>query len=42
MREPDGKGMPDNWPVPYDPEFAAPMRAVLKDILESCLVWARG
>jgi N-formylglutamate deformylase len=40
MREPEGKGEPDNWPVPYDAEFAAPIRATLKKILESAIGWA--
>lgn len=42
MREPEEPGRPDNWPVPYDPEFAAPMRAVLTDILENCIAWAKS
>lgn len=41
MREP----MPDvnetNWPTPFDPAYAAPIRAVLKAILEDCLNFAR-
>jgi N-formylglutamate deformylase len=41
MREPDGKGVPDNWPVPYDAEFAAPIRATLRKILETATSWAR-
>ncbi|RWK35518.1 N-formylglutamate deformylase [Mesorhizobium sp.] len=40
MREPEGKGAPDNWPVPYDPAFATPIRATLKRILESAIAWA--
>ncbi|HWK65899.1 MAG TPA: N-formylglutamate deformylase [Rhizobiaceae bacterium] len=40
MREPDGKAEPDNWPVPYDPEFAAPIRRSLVEILETALRWA--
>lgn len=40
MREPESKGAPDNWPVPYDPAFAAPIRATLKRILESAIAWA--
>ncbi|MET3582271.1 formiminoglutamase [Mesorhizobium robiniae] len=40
MREPEGKGTPDNWPVPYDPAFAAPIRATLKRILEGAIAWA--
>ena len=31
MREPEGKGEPSNWPTPYDPDYAAPMRATLTD-----------
>jgi formiminoglutamase len=41
MREPEGKGAPDNWPAPYDAEYAAPIRATLKKILESAIDWAR-
>ncbi|TIX04036.1 MAG: N-formylglutamate deformylase, partial [Mesorhizobium sp.] len=40
MREPEGRGAPDNWPVPYDPEYAAPIRATLKTILETTIDWA--
>ncbi|TIP87427.1 MAG: N-formylglutamate deformylase [Mesorhizobium sp.] len=40
MREPESKGTPDNWPVSYDPAFAAPIRATLKRILESAIAWA--
>ncbi|TIO08361.1 N-formylglutamate deformylase [Mesorhizobium sp.] len=42
MREPEGKGAPDNWPVPYDADFAAPIRVTLKNILESAIAWAEG
>jgi formiminoglutamase len=42
MPEPEGKGDPSNWPVPYDPDFAAPMRSQLKRILEACLEWAQS
>ena len=41
LREPEGKGEPTNWPVPYDADFAAPMRATLRTILETALAWAR-
>ncbi|RJG43033.1 N-formylglutamate deformylase [Mesorhizobium sp. DCY119] len=41
MREPIGPVGPDNWPVPYDPDFAAPMRKTLTNILETALGWAR-
>jgi formiminoglutamase len=40
MREPEGKGTPQNWPVPYDPDFAAPIRRRLTAILETALRWA--
>lgn len=41
LREPDKKGTPDNWPVPFDPDFAAPIRATLTTILGTCLEWTR-
>jgi formiminoglutamase len=41
MREPDSP-TPDNWPTPYDPQAAAPMRAALQAILQSCLDFARA
>ncbi|WP_181173715.1 N-formylglutamate deformylase [Mesorhizobium sp. B2-3-12] len=40
MREPEGKGTPDNWPVPYDATFAAPIRATLRKILQTAIDWA--
>ncbi|MBZ9744444.1 N-formylglutamate deformylase [Mesorhizobium sp. CO1-1-7] len=40
MREPEGKGTPDNWPVPYDAAFAAPIRATLTRILQTAIDWA--
>jgi formiminoglutamase len=42
MHEPEGKGSPDNWPTPYDPDFAAPMRETLTKILETAIAWARS
>jgi N-formylglutamate deformylase len=42
MREPEGKGAPDNWPVPYDADFAAPIRVTLKKMLGSAIAWAEG
>jgi formiminoglutamase len=42
MREPAETSTPDNWPSPYDAEFAAPIRRTLTDILETALRWARG
>lgn len=40
MREPEGKGTPETWPVPYDAEYAAPIRATLTNILETAISWA--
>ena len=31
----------DSWPPPYDPTYAAPLREVLRRVLESCLSFAR-
>lgn len=42
MREPDGKGTPETWPVPYDPEYATSIRATLTNILETAISWARA
>ncbi len=41
LREPIGPVDETNWPTPYDPAFAAPMRAALSDILQACLRFAR-
>ncbi len=30
-----------NWPAPFDPAFAAPMIAILREILRACLAFAR-
>jgi N-formylglutamate deformylase len=42
LREPEEKGTTDNWPVPYDPDYAAPIRETLKSILQTALDWARN
>ena len=42
MREPLGPVDGQNWPAPYDPDFAAPMRATLTNIFETALGWARA
>jgi N-formylglutamate deformylase len=42
LREPDGKGEPGNWPVPYEAHLAEPMRETLRLILLDCLEWAGG
>jgi N-formylglutamate deformylase len=41
MEEPDGASTPENWPTPYDSVRAAPMRAILSDILKACIAFAR-
>lgn len=40
LREPESVSTPDNWPVTYDADFAEPMRAHLRDVLEACLNFA--
>jgi len=42
MPEPLGPVGPDNWPMPYDPAFAAPVRAMLIRIFEACIAFARS
>jgi N-formylglutamate deformylase len=37
MNEPIGPVSESNWPVPYDPDRAATMRAVLVEVLKACL-----
>ncbi|HYG04955.1 MAG TPA: N-formylglutamate deformylase [Stenotrophomonas sp.] len=39
MHEPD-RVSPDNWPSPWLPENAAPLRAVLAEVLRACLAFA--
>jgi len=41
MREPLGPVEQGEWPPPYDEAHAAPMRAVLTRILETCLTFAQ-
>jgi formiminoglutamase len=41
MEEPDVP-TPDNWPQPYDPARAAPLRAILERMFETCLSFARS
>ncbi len=41
LREPEEAISEENWPAPYDPAFAAPLRDTLKQILEACLQFAR-
>jgi formiminoglutamase len=40
LREPVGPVDESNWPPPYDPAFAAPMKATLRRVLEACLAFA--
>jgi N-formylglutamate deformylase len=40
LREPVGPVDESNWPVPFDPAFAADIRATLRTILETCLRFA--
>jgi formiminoglutamase len=42
LREPEGAVGPDNWPVAFDPAFAAPTVAVLGRVLAACLAFAAG
>lgn len=41
LQEPIGDVDDDNWPVPYDDKFAAPVQEVLKSILQTCLTYAK-
>jgi formiminoglutamase len=42
MAEPLGPVTPNDWPAPYDPAYAAPMRAALTRLLEALAAWARS
>jgi formiminoglutamase len=42
MREPIGPVTASQWPAAYDEAYAAPMRAALTLILETCLTFARS
>ncbi|ACA16145.1 N-formylglutamate amidohydrolase [Methylobacterium sp. 4-46] len=39
LAEPVGPVDPATWPVPYDPDHAAPVRAALQDVLSACLAF---
>ena len=41
MVDPPGPIGPDNWPSPYEPERAAPMRQHLHGVLTACIDFAR-
>lgn len=40
LREPAEASTPENWPVPYDAAYAAPIQSTLRKILETALAWA--
>ena len=42
MREPLGPVAEGEWPTPYDEDYAAPMRAALTLILQTCLTFAHS
>ncbi|MFK8250424.1 N-formylglutamate deformylase [Ancylobacter terrae] len=42
IAEPLGPVGPGNWPTPYDPAYAAPLRAALIAIFEACIAFARS
>jgi len=42
MRESLGPVTEDEWPTPYDEDYAAPMRAALTLILQTCLTFAHS
>ncbi|MGE4064183.1 MAG: N-formylglutamate deformylase [Rhodospirillaceae bacterium] len=42
LKECSGPVAEKDWPVPFDPEFAAPMRAALSQILNACLDFAKN
>jgi N-formylglutamate deformylase len=41
MHEPEGAVTTDDWPSPYDPARAAPLRDALRKVLEACIAFAR-
>jgi N-formylglutamate deformylase len=40
LKEQPGAISPENWPVPYEEAYAAPIRRVLRRVLEACLEFA--
>lgn len=42
MLDPAGAVSPDNWPSPYDPQRAEPMRAHLRRVLAACIAFAQS
>ncbi|ALL12794.1 N-formylglutamate deformylase [Caulobacter henricii] len=41
MDDPATPPTPDTWPSPYRPDQAAPLRAVLSEVLSACMAFAR-
>ena len=42
LREPQGEVDVSNWPCPWDETVAAPMQALLEQVLSACLTFAAG
>jgi N-formylglutamate deformylase len=42
MDDPDTPPTHETWPAPYRPEQAAPLRAVLREVLKACLTFAQN
>ena len=42
LREPQGEVDVSNWPCPWDEPIAAPMQALLEQVLSACLTFAAG
>ena len=40
--DPAGPVSPDNWPSPYEPERAEPMRGHLRRVLTACIAFAES
>lgn len=40
--DPTGPVLPDNWPSPYQPDRAEPMRAHLRRVLTACIAFAES
>lgn len=40
MREPEEKSTPETWPTAWDPDYATPIQAQLRDILTAARDWA--
>ena len=40
LREPEAPVTEADWPVPFDPDFAAPLQQVLRRMLQQCIDFA--